>query len=196
MRVFRPLAALLGVVALAAGIGVLLAPGELADSGIGEAVAGTPVDAVAKYGLALAFGLLALFTGLSRTETGRRSLPTPETVGATRRTAGAVVDETLARVVEDGEGGKRARAEVRREVRAVAVETLAETDGVSAAAAERLIEAGEWTDDPRAAAFLGGADVPRPPLGLRLRDWLSADPSYAIRARAAVDAIDRRRADR
>lgn len=195
MGVLRSLAVLVGVLALSAAIGLLVAPETLADAGVGEAVEGVPIDRVAKLGLGLAFGALALFAGMSRAETGYRSLPTPERVGATRATAGEEIDAALERAAEDGERGERARISVRREIRTVAVETLVDAADLDEDEAKRRLETGEWTDDPRAAAFLG-SDVARPPLRLRLRDWLSADPSFERRARATVDEIAARRADR
>ena len=68
-----------GVVALAAALGLLANPGAVADSGVGEAVEGTPVDTVAKLSLALVFGVLGLVSSMSRATVGERSLPTPET---------------------------------------------------------------------------------------------------------------------
>jgi hypothetical protein len=183
-----------GVAALAAALALLVAPGAVTESGLGDALAGTPVDTVAKLGLALVFGALGLVTGLSGTAVRRRSLPTPETVGADRPTVGAELDRQLS-LIGDGERGRQARARVRRAVRSVAVETLCEVEGIDEATAERWLDGGEWTSDPRAAAFLGDDSVPRPSVGLRLRDWLSADPTFVRRARAAVAAVERRRGD-
>lgn len=55
-------------------------------------------------------------------------------------------------------------------------------------ATDRL-EAGTWTDDPFAAAFLGGPDVPDPPLLARLRHALRAESAFQRDARRTADAI-------
>lgn len=193
MGVVRKAAIGVGVLSLGAAVALIVAPDRLADSGVGAALEGTPVDTVAKLGLALVFGTLSLVSGLSRAEAGERSLPTPETVGAERATTGAEIDRQLDIVAADGAHSQQARARVRREVRSVAVDTLVDVEDVSEATAEQRLETGTWTDDPRAAAFLGGDDVPRPSLSIRLRDWLSADPAFTRRARAAVTELERRR---
>lgn len=195
MGVVRTVAVLVGLVALGAAVGLLVAPGAVADSGIESAVEGTPVDTVAKLGLALVFGVLGLASGASRAATGKRSLPTPETVGVERSTAGAEVDRQLELVAEDDETSRQARARVRREVRSVALATLVDVEGIGEDEADRRLDDGSWTTDRRASAFLGGDDVDRPPLSIRLVDWLSADPTFTIRARATVDVLARRRDD-
>lgn len=193
MGLVRTVAVVGGLVSLGAAVALLVAPGEVANAGVGAALEGTPVDTVAKLGLALVFGVLGLVGGLSRAETGARSLPTPETVGSRRSTAGSDIDRQLDLVAEDDETSRQARARVRREVRAVAVETLVDVDGVDDAEVERRLDDGTWTTDPRARAFLGDDGVDRPPLSIRLTDWLSADPAFTRRARATVEALERRR---
>lgn len=193
MGLVRKAAIPIGLLSLGAAVALLVAPERLADSGVGAALEGTPADTVAKLGLALVFGTLSLVSGLSRAEAGERSLPTPETVGAERATTGAEIDRQLAIVAEDGDRGQHARARIRREVRSVAVDTLVDVEDVSEETAERRLETGDWTADPRAAAFLGGDGAPRPSLSIRLRDWLSADPTFTRRARAAVADLERRR---
>lgn len=193
MGLGRTVVVLFGLCSLGAAVGLLLAPEQVANSGVGSALEGTPVDTVAKLGLALVFGVLGLFSGMSRAQTGTRSLPTPESVGVQRSTAGADLDRQLDLVAEDGERSRQARARVRREVRSVAVRTLVDVEGIDEAAAETRLDEGSWTDDPRAAAFLGGEGVDRPPLSIRVTDWLSADPTFTRRARATVEALERRR---
>jgi len=194
MGLMRTVAVLVGLVSLGAAVALLAAPGEVANAGVGDAVEGTPVDTVAKLGLALVFGVLGLVSGLSRAEAGARSLPTPEMVGAQRSMAGSEIDSQLALVAED-ETSRQARARVRRGVRSVAVETLVDVDGVDEAEAERRLDAGTWTADPRARAFLGDEGVERPPLSVRVTDWLSADPTFTRRATATVEELERRRDD-
>jgi len=194
MGALRTLAILLGVVALAAAVAALANPSALADAGVGETVQETPIDTVVKLGLALVFGVLGLFTGVSRATTGVRSLPTPEVVGSERTVAGADLDRQLQLIADDDDDlGRQARGRVRREVRSVAVDTLVDLESVSEETAHQWLETGQWTADPRASVFLGGDDVERPPLKLRLHDWLSADPTFTRRARATVNELTARR---
>lgn len=86
-------------------------------------------------------------------------------------------------------GGETAER-VRERLRAAAVATVAADEGCTRDEARRRVEAGTWTDDPAAAAFLAGEYTP-------LRTWLRAlaggetGPEY--RARRTVAAIVERR---
>lgn len=55
--------------------------------------------------------------------------------------------------------------------------------------AQAHLEDGTWTDDPFAAAFLGGDDVPEPPLVDRLRHTLRSESTFQRDARRTADAI-------
>ena len=74
------------------------------------------------------------------------------------------------------------RAELRRS--AVAALTAR---GHAREEAERLLDAGAWTDDRRAAAFLGDEHLP---LSLRVRDWASGEGARR-RAEAAARELAR-----
>lgn len=65
---------------------------------------------------------------------------------------------------------------------------LVERGGLSSSEAVERRRAGSWTDDPRAATFLGDSDVR--PVSLRLRDWFIGD-GFAANLRATVAEIDR-----
>lgn len=73
---------------------------------------------------------------------------------------------------------------LRSELRRSAITAL-ETRGHSREEAERLVDSGAWTDDHRAAAFLGDEHVP---LWMRVRDWASGEGKRR-RAEAAVDEL-------
>jgi hypothetical protein len=107
--------------------------------------------------------------------------------------AGTAVDGPLARL-GDATTTERSRSSARWRVRARVREAVVATlraEGYDREDALALVERGAWTDDPRAAAFLGGPEARDPPLRDRLRDWAAGDP-FARGARAAVAAAERR----
>lgn len=105
-----------------------------------------------------------------------------------RRTAGADVDDALDRLATSGVGDTERvskRWQVRERVREAAMAVLL-AEGYDEETAGEALARGSWTDDPRAAAFLG--EAVSPPVGTRVRDWASGD-AFGRRARAAVDAV-------
>jgi hypothetical protein len=102
------------------------------------------------------------------------------------RVAGESVDEALSRLAapkrRESWSINDDRWEVRSRVRGVAETVLVEHDGLDPETASVRLDEGTWTDDPRAAAFLGDAT---PPPAVRVVDWLSGRP-FERRARAAV----------
>lgn len=110
----------------------------------------------------------------------------PEAVTADReQLAGADLDTRIRSAVESGGGDLRA---VREVLAATAASAVAEREGRTREAAERAVERGEWTDDPRAAAFLADGR-PAPPLLARVRLWLAPEAERRRRVRRTVDAI-------
>ncbi|WP_424016523.1 DUF7269 family protein [Halorientalis pallida] len=105
------------------------------------------------------------------------------------RVAGESVDEALSRL--SGPTRRESwsinddRWEVRSRVRDVAETVLVEHDRLDPKTASARLDDGSWTDDPRAAAFLGDAT---PPPTVRVVDWLSGRP-FERRARAAVSEL-------
>jgi hypothetical protein len=89
------------------------------------------------------------------------------------------IDELLARIdgrVDPYDGLEASyAAETRDRLREAARQVLVETTGVSPESAARAVKAGSWTDDRRAAGFLGGPDAPDPPIEMQLRDWASGE---------------------
>ncbi|WP_135854312.1 DUF7269 family protein [Halorussus salinus] len=84
---------------------------------------------------------------------------------------------------------RRRKAEGR--IRRTAVRVLAEVERIGDEEAAERIAAGTWTDDPRAAAFLGGRRLA--PLRVRIRDWASGErfERWATHAVEEIAAIDR-----
>lgn len=126
--------------------------------------------------------------------TGHRQAtpPTPEEVQS-GRLFGSEVDDAV-----DGVSGLRAQLlgddldVLRERIRAAAVRTLVETENRGRDEAVGLVDRGEWTDDPDAAAVLARADGFTPTLGERLRTLLTGR-SWTQRAlrRAAADVARR-----
>jgi hypothetical protein len=83
----------------------------------------------------------------------------------------------------------REKNDVRSALETVSVRVLASEHDVTSDAARDLVESGEWTQNPRAAAFLG-SDAPDLPLKLQFLDWLSGE-AYQRRVEATVDEIAR-----
>ncbi|UPV76448.1 hypothetical protein M0R89_20005 (plasmid) [Halorussus limi] len=84
---------------------------------------------------------------------------------------------------------RRRRAESR--IRRTAITVIADADRIDEERAAERVAAGSWTDDPRAAAFLGGRHLA--PLRTRIRDWASGKryERWATRAVEEIEAIDR-----
>lgn len=75
------------------------------------------------------------------------------------------VDETVTRYQ---------RQDAEAAIRSVAVDVLRSENGYDLEECKAALEAGSWTDDPRAATYLG-ADVQRP-VRIRVIDWVAGDP--------------------
>lgn len=101
------------------------------------------------------------------------------------RRVGWRVDEAL-RASPTGSSVSEFR--IRRILRRTLDTVLVERGGLSSEAAMERRRAGSWTDDPRAATFLGNTDVR--PLSLRFRDWFVGD-EFRANLRATVAEIDR-----
>jgi hypothetical protein len=109
--------------------------------------------------------------------------------GADRReglaTPGDDVDETLASLSGEDRRGRRA---VRERVEAVGAGVLARHRNCSREAARELLEAGEWTDDRRAAALFTD---PTPSLGERVRSLVVGRSTFRRRVAAATAELAR-----
>lgn len=107
------------------------------------------------------------------------------------RTAGTEVDAAFDADPRGADDLDALRQTARGRIREVAVSVVAADESIDREAAARRIDAGSWTDDPRAAAFLGGRRLA--PLGIRIRDWASGErfERWADRAVAEIEARKR-----
>lgn len=118
--------------------------------------------------------------------------PTPEEVQSVPRFGGDFDDEV------DERAGIRDRffsdrpAALRERVREAAVTAEMRASGCSRTEAVSRVDAGTWTSDREAAAFLSGADGPSPPVRARVRAALGGRAWYQRGARRAADAAVRR----
>lgn len=140
-------------------------------------------------------GIAALVEAVRSLRTRRRTtlemteLPEPELRYEADR-PGDTFDERVASL-----GKRRSRGwagteheRLRRRLRASAVEAASHRWRLPTTEARDAVETGTWTDDPAAAAFLGGPEAPVPPWRLRVRATLSGS-SFGFYANRTADAI-------
>lgn len=140
-------------------------------------------------------GILALLqtirAALARHRGERRQAALPEV--ERRRpfpTPGSTFDERLAALPRwPGRRADRHRGAIRNELREVAAETLVRYGGLAPTEAAEQVEAGTWTDDPRAAWFLAPDAGRGVPLTERFRDALGTEYAFARRARITVATL-------
>ena len=153
--------------------------------------------------------LLAVFT-LARGVSGREQANPPSALYTTEQqtslfdsydyeVVGAALDSRLeaAMAYDDGDRSKRERArnDVETELRALATANYMERTGCEESVASERVEAGEWTDDPRAAAFLAGDTGPTTPLRLWLLDLLTGRDTFERGVEHTIDVIERSQSD-
>lgn len=178
----HPILTTIGVAAVGAGVLMVVNPGFAGLIGTG-------------YFAATMIGLLALVQGLrvarARKETDIEGLATPdvETVES-MPTPGGEFDERVATL---NSGPRRSSIRKRRQLRealeAEALAAVARRENCSREEAEAILRAGTWTNDPHAAAFLGGSEAPSPPLRDRLRLAASTQSVFQHQARRTADAV-------
>lgn len=105
------------------------------------------------------------------------------------RTAGDAVDSVFATDPGDPNALRSRRKTARGRIREIAVAVVAAAENCNPEAAAERIRDGTWTDDPRAAAFLGGSELA--PLRIRIRDWASGErfERWATHAVAEIEAL-------
>lgn len=111
--------------------------------------------------------------------------------GPSNETVGTQLDDRLERIggQVDSEYDDRCRAyRVEENLESLAVAVVAEAADCSRERAREHVAAGTWTDDVRAAAFVGGPTAPERPLSMRIRDWANGD-AYDRQVRATVDEL-------
>lgn len=181
VRAYGRLAAFaLGLVALAA-VAVLLSP--VAVPGV---VLLLPAGVVPLLALVAAgYGVKVIAT--ARGSRPERAAPPTDDEASDAPLVGADIDAAFEALAAEDEGqwsADNAERVLRSELRRTAAMAL-ESRGHPPEEAERLLDAGAWTDDRRAAAFLGDGHLP---LRTRVRDWASGEP-IRRRAEAAVEAL-------
>jgi hypothetical protein len=142
-------------------------------------------------------GLLALVQAV-RVVRARRDVratgaetPTPEPF-APRPTPGASFETSLASVADEtGIRQVRAKRAVRDRLVEAAISVMAHRADCSEAAARQRLEAGRWTDDTHAAAFLASDRQSSLDWSTRLRLRMRGESPFAWRARRTMDAIAR-----
>lgn len=177
---------------IAAAIGVI---GALAGLTVVATGAVGPFDVT--FDIALVVGLLAAVQGLRyaferrRTEYEAFEVADPEDRYAAP-VPGAGFDETLATASGTSFRAANTRDAVRDRLQGTALEVVAAARGVDEEAAADLLATGDWTDDPVAAAFLGGGDYP-------LRTFVDAlvrrESRFVLGARRTVAELARLQGD-
>ena len=178
--------AALGGLSLLGAVGVVVLPGTVVQP---VQFATETVRALRSLGLLLgAFvGVIGLYVAYHRDSGDDRSgdliaaveLPAanPErSHGPTNDVVGTEIDHQLDRVggMVDGNPGNHYTAyKVKQRLAALARRVVADATGCSEERAREHVDEGTWTDDVRAASFLGGPDAPERTLAMRIRDWAS-----------------------
>ena len=101
------------------------------------------------------------------------------------------VEQTLELLERDATTSTRfrsyvARGELKSELEGTVMDILI-GHGVDPWTARKQVKRGTWTDDPRAAAFLGD-EAPKPPLSLRVEDWATG-AGYRVQAERAIETV-------
>lgn len=125
-----------------------------------------------------------------------RAADAPGSGAATERGArpiGGEFDAALARI-EAMSATQRRRADepaaVRARLRAAVVATVARERGLERGEATAVVERGDWTDDPVAAAYVSRSR--RVPVGHRARELVSTTPAAVTRARRTAAVLEAR----
>lgn len=177
------LASVVGVLAVLLGLATLTQRGLAAAFGF-------------EFSFVTAIGVLAVIQGLRLVQERRAVEPVRGDTGDPELryeapVPGGDVDGELA----DADGWSRysvnRRDRLRERVGEATVETLVATEGLSREAARDRILAGEWTDDPVAAWFLGEEESL--PVREHARRLVRGESSFRLGVRRTVDALVRKR---
>ncbi|WP_135805739.1 DUF7269 family protein [Halorussus marinus] len=170
----------------AVGLGVLL----VVQPGLAAAV-GADYVAVTVVGLLAVVQAVRVVQRRRSTEIRGAATPDVETV-ETVPTPGEAFDDRVAGL---GAGARRTtvreREDIREHLTETAVTAVAHARNCSPATARERIEAGEWTDDRYAAAFLAGPDGPRLPFRSKLRFVAGSESLRQHQMRRTADAVAR-----
>lgn len=199
----------LGVFSTTIGVALLVAPATLRQSRLVDQFV-TSAGTVPQTTLMFATGLLAVsYIFLAARSQPIRSADEsladaqrrfkaaveepPEAVTANRQTATAAsVDETLEEAIN---GSDYALMQVRSALRTIAARIYGEATETPPEDAKQAVEAGTWTTDAVAGAFLARPGGPRPPIYSRLRLWLTPERERRRRIERTLRVIEQQ-ADR
>ncbi|MFC7116404.1 DUF58 domain-containing protein [Natronoarchaeum sp. GCM10025703] len=176
---YRRLALAIGIVALGLSLLAIVSPGLVAFN----------LDRVLVSGV----GGLVLLQAVRVIQARRRDdrdeavTPDPELPIATPP-PGEDLESELERFLDARQIYYR-QTRLRKGLREAAVTVLSQYESQSTAEAEAAVEAGTWTDDMYAAAFIGGEQAPTPPLRVRVPNALRRESPFKRGGRHTVDAI-------
>lgn len=189
-RTGRLLVGGVGAVGAAGALALVARPNGGLDAAAASLVALVGNDYVLAAGVASVALLVVVAVLVLRGVDGvdRTTPPEPETVQNAAH-PGVEFDRAVEGASWNPVGRDEKREAVRERVRDAAVRSVMHRDGVARERAAARVDAGDWTDDDAAAAFLGGAE--RTSVTARLLGPLSG-PGFRRGARRAVDEICRR----
>jgi uncharacterized protein (DUF58 family) len=203
-QLFRGLFTIVVIAMVGVGIVFLTSPGELATLSIANRfrafVEGSnwSVQVLAQaLGAAIFLFVLIALAGAWRTGSVSefKTAVNDRITGVSTTGAGREIDEKLAALWDiagtGGQGGERTRLQysLRSKLEQTAITVVARTEDCPTKQAGRLLETGEWTDDPRATTFFSDTD---PPWLIRIRDVASFTPTAVRRASHVVEELQRR----
>ncbi|WP_247006251.1 DUF7269 family protein [Halorientalis litorea] len=119
-------------------------------------------------------------------------MPTNDDVEAHGPVAGDAFDRHLSDAGAVGEQTAEAEARVRSDLRRLAIDVYEQAARCDRSTAALAVESGTWTDDPAAAAFVGGPEAPSVPWRVWVRDALSDEGPFhrqTVRTLRAIDAL-------
>ncbi|WP_436923791.1 DUF7269 family protein [Halosimplex amylolyticum] len=185
-RALRTAAAAIGVLSLVAAVAVAAGVGgSRVDDAVGALAGSARLFVYLFAHLAVALGAWSLWQARGdRVGGGSTTLPDPADAGRTAdRVVGDSVDETLRRLADPSDVVElRGRIDVERAIREAVIDVLRNDSDTDFEDVRAAIDEGTWTDDPRAAAYVGDVELP---VRLRVIDWASGDP-YRRRVEATV----------
>ena len=189
----RRLGGAVGAAAVVLAAGLFFAPGAVGSVLPVSAVArSTALSAATGRALALGcvgVGCLLWVTRASGDDDPGPALPSVAAPDDNEPVVGGGLDGDVEATVEAAAAGTD-RDEARPELRSLAVDALVHVDDCDRTTAKRRVEAGEWTDDPVAAAYLadGSTGSLRRRLAAQLRSRTTAR-RRVDRTVAAVEAL-------
>lgn len=149
-------------------------------------------DTVGLAGLAALAATIAVIQGLWSSTTPTAPPPIDAAgreVGPSAQVVGTDFDERVAATGRVGTRTTEAEATIREDLRRLAIDAYRDATGADWERAARAVEDGSWTDDPAAAAFIGGPDAPAVPLRIWFRDVLSEEGAFQRQTTRTIRAI-------